>query len=62
MAGIELDLSDIDMQICIEKGMRGGVSNIAKRHNNANNKYIKCYDGDIKNKYIMYLDASNLYG
>ena len=39
MTGIELKLiSDIDMHLFIEKGMRGGISYIAKRHSKANNK------------------------
>ena len=44
MTKIELDLiSDIDMHLFIEKGMRGGISYIAKRHSKANNKYMECY-------------------
>ena len=39
MTGIELELiSVIDMHLFIEKGMRGGISYIAKRHSKANNK------------------------
>ena len=39
MTGIKLDLiSDIDMHLFIEKGMRGGISYIAKRYSKANNK------------------------
>ena len=38
MNEIELDLiSDNDMHLLIEKGMRGGISYIAKRHTKANN-------------------------
>ena len=63
MTRIELDLiSDIDMHLFIEKGMRGGISYIAKRHNKANNKYMECYDSSEKSKYITYLDANYLYG
>ena len=41
MTGIELELiNDIDMHLIIEKGMRGGISYIAKRHSKVNNKYI----------------------
>ena len=60
---IELDLlSDFDMHLFIEKGMRGGISYIAKRHSKANNKYLKSYDEHKESIYISYLDANNLYG
>ena len=63
MTGIELELiSDIDMHLFIEKGMRGGISYVAKRHNKANNKYMLCYDSSKESKFITYLDANNLYG
>ena len=35
---------------------------IAKRHSNANNKYMESYDSSKESKYISYLDANNLYG
>ena len=63
MTGINLELiTDIDMQLFIEKGLRGGISYIAHRHAKANNKFIKNYDPDKQSSYIMYLDANNLYG
>ena len=63
MTGIKLELnSDIDMQLFIEKGMRGGTSYIAKRYIKANNKYMECYDSSKESKYITYLDSNNLYG
>ena len=40
------------MHLFIEKGMRGGISHIAKRHSIENNKYIKCYDNYKESKYI----------
>ena len=46
----------------IEKGMRGGVSYISHQHSEANNKYMKKYDDREPSKYIIYLDANNLYG
>ena len=53
MTETELDLlSNIDMQLFIEKGMRGGISYIAKRHREANNKYMKCYDSSKESKCI----------
>ena len=55
-------MSDVDMFQFIEKGMRGGISYIANRYGKANNKYMKEYDEKASSKYIMYLDANNLYG
>ena len=55
-------MTDIDMFQFIEKGMHGGVSYIANRYGNANNKYMKEYDEKVPSKYIMYLDANNLHG
>ena len=63
MTKISLELiTDIDMLLFIEKGMRGGISYIAHRHAKANNKYMIHYNKEKKTIYIIYLDANNLYG
>ena len=63
MTDIKLELmTDVDMFQFIEKGLRGGISYIANRYGKANNKYMKDYKKDKPSKYIMYLDANNLYG
>ena len=63
LTNIKLELmTGIDMFQFIEKGMHGGVSYIANRHGKANNKYMKEYDEKAPSKYIMYLNANNLYG
>ena len=63
MTNVKLELmTDIDMFQFIKKGMRGGVSYITNQYGNANNNYMKEYDEKAPSKYIMYLDANNLYG
>ena len=63
MTGIELEkISEIDMYLFIEKGLRGRISYIDKRYSEANNKYMKNYDPTKPSKYIEYLDKNNLYG
>ena len=61
---VELELlSNPDMLLMFEKGIRGGISIISNRYGEANNKYMG--QGFKKSefiKYLMYLDANNLYG
>lgn len=62
MTDIQLEsMSDVDMYQFIEKGMRGGISYIANRHGEENNKYMKTHDENKASKYITYLDANKLY-
>ena len=57
MTRIKLELiSDIDKLLFLEKGIRGGISYIAKRHSK-----IKDCENKEKNS-IIYWDANNLYG
>ena len=45
MTEIEFELiSDIAMYLSIERGMRGGVSYIAKRHSKEDHKHMQWYD------------------
>ena len=63
MTAVRLEkIVDIDMYLFIEKGLRGGISYIAKRYSKANDKYMKNYDPKKPSKFITYLDMNNLYG
>ena len=63
MTNIELEkISDIDKYLFIEKGIRGGISYIAKRYAKANNRYLNDYDPKKPSIFISYLDMNNLYG
>ena len=56
-------LSDPDMLLMIESGIRGWIATISHSHDKANNEYIGTeFDPGEETKFISYLDANNLYG
>lgn len=55
-------LTDIDMLLMVESGVRGGLTQTVKRHVKANNKHLPNYESDQESIYLGYFDANNLYG
>ena len=64
MTDVRLELlTDPDMYLFFEQGVRGGVSMISNKFAAANNDLIpETYDASNPNSYILYLDCNNLYG
>lgn len=62
--GVELELlTDPDMYMFVESGIRGGITSCVKKNAKANNPYIpETYDHTQPCKYVQYIDANNLYG
>ena len=55
-------LTDIDMLLMVEKGIRGRICEATHRYAKANSDYMNNYDKRIESSYLMHLDGNNLYG
>lgn len=56
---IEIELmTDVDMLLFVERGIRGGITQCNQRYIQANNKYMKAgFNMNEKTNFIMYLDG-----
>ena len=62
-AEVELELiTNPDMLLMVEEGIRGGICHAILRFAKANNKYMKDYNKDKEDSFLQYNDANNLYG
>ena len=61
--GVKLELlTDYDMLLMLEKGIRGRICQAIYRYAKANNKYMNNHNKRKIISYLMYLNANNLYG
>ena len=54
-------LTDIDMLLMVEKGIRGVICDAVNQHAKANSKRMKDYDKKVKNHYILNIGMSIIY-
>ena len=55
-------ISDIDILLMIEERIKGGICHSVLRHAKANNKYMKDYDKNKNDSFLIYTDYNDLYG
>ena len=61
--GVKLELlTNYDMLLMVENGIRGEICQATHRYAKANNKYMKNYDKNNESSYIVFLNANSLYG
>ena len=61
--GVKLELlTDENMFLTYEEGIRHGICNKVHSYAEANNKYMKNYDKNKEPSFLMHVDANNLYG
>ena len=60
MTKVELEkISDADIHLFFERGMRGGICCVSKRYSKANNEFCLYYDQTKPKVYIKHLDMSS---
>ena len=55
-------LTDNDMLLIFEEGIRGGMCQATYKYAKVNSKYMNNHDKNNESSYLEYLDANNLYG
>ena len=63
MRKVKLDLlSNIEVLLMVEKGIRGGTCHTVYEYVKANNKCLKDHDKNKESSFRKYWDEHNLYG
>ena len=55
-------LTNFNMLLMVEEGIRGGMCHAVHRYAKANNKYMKIFDEKKEFSFLEYLDANKLFG
>ena len=55
-------LTDENMLLMFEEGIRDRICQSIHHYETANNKYMKNYNKNVISSFLQYLDANNLYG
>ena len=55
-------LTDIDVSLMVEKGIRGGICHSIYQYTKADNKYMKNKYKNKESSYLQYWDVNNLCG
>ena len=59
---MQLDLiTDNEMLLMVEEGVRGGITQVILINSVANNKYMENYDSNKESSFLQYLDVNSLY-
>ena len=59
---VKLDLlTDIDILLVVEKGIRGGIRHAIYQYVKTNNNYMKKYNKNKIYSYLKYWDVNNLF-
>ena len=63
MTKVKLELlTDENMLLMSEEGIRGGICQATRHYASANSKYMKNYNKNVISTYLQHLDANNMYG